>query len=421
MSQDNQGRRQLTRRELVRLAGVSGLAVAGASVATAISPRWLTSVAAAPEDSPEGFLASGFAQRARSMSSGDVGPLDGLYDSASNVLKSFEKDRAQFFRSGLGARWRNSTMLGYSTSVQLLGLTVSGSTANVRLRELVQFDWIPNVPALPAAAQQARQRDPQGYEPVLPRGARGEITSGFATRHELTLIKGAGGWRIAADAYDEFDLFGESPDLTAGSWADVQMGSGPTGTNAPAQPETAPRLLAINYNRSLAVQSAYNNHQYYNPDFCDFNGCGGDCANFASQCLTAGGQTRDGIWDVYSGECSNGGCNTPTATYAGNDTWGNNQLLRDWVNRDSNPSNPRGYPVSYDWQLKNGDLINYRWPGGCTDGYATQHVALVVDAGGPYVACHTPDRYAWYYQDIWSGCGSAQYWTYTQLKDTWTG
>ncbi len=48
-------------------------------------------------------------------------------------------------------------------------------------------------------------------------------------------------------------------------------------------------LLTINYNRRLAVNYANRWAYFRNPEFYDFSDLGGDCTNFVSQCLLAGG------------------------------------------------------------------------------------------------------------------------------------
>ena len=53
-------------------------------------------------------------------------------------------------------------------------------------------------------------------------------------------------------------------------------------------------MLLLPYNRSAAVEYAHQWAFGRNPEFYDFSQIGGDCTNFASQCLYAGG----GV-DVY--------------------------------------------------------------------------------------------------------------------------
>ncbi|MDF3004967.1 MAG: amidase [Oscillospiraceae bacterium] len=48
-------------------------------------------------------------------------------------------------------------------------------------------------------------------------------------------------------------------------------------------------LVNINYDRRAAVAYANRWAYFRNPNFLDFSGIGGDCTNYASQCLLAGG------------------------------------------------------------------------------------------------------------------------------------
>ena len=48
-------------------------------------------------------------------------------------------------------------------------------------------------------------------------------------------------------------------------------------------------IVNINYNRRLAVLYANRWAYFRNPNFYDFSDVGGDCTNFTSQCLLAGG------------------------------------------------------------------------------------------------------------------------------------
>jgi len=86
---------RLPRRELLRLAGLSGLAVATAGL---VGPRPLIALAdSTQDDTPEGFLAATYAKRAQAMTTGDTNLLDQIYDPTNAALLAFEKERARFF------------------------------------------------------------------------------------------------------------------------------------------------------------------------------------------------------------------------------------------------------------------------------------------------------------------------------------
>ncbi|MBQ8522856.1 MAG: amidase domain-containing protein [Clostridia bacterium] len=55
----------------------------------------------------------------------------------------------------------------------------------------------------------------------------------------------------------------------------------------------------LQYNRNLAVEYAKKHALKYNPNYFHFDGIGGDCTNFVSQCLLAGGGVMN--YDKYYG------------------------------------------------------------------------------------------------------------------------
>lgn len=61
---------------------------------------------------------------------------------------------------------------------------------------------------------------------------------------------------------------------------------------------TAPMTRA-SYTRSAAVDYAMEYYDGTNPDYPNLRGLGGDCANFVSQCLLAGGKSMTGDWYIY--------------------------------------------------------------------------------------------------------------------------
>ena len=109
------------------------------------------------------------------------------------------------------------------------------------------------------------------------------------------------------------------------------------------------------YNYLAAKDYALARCSSYNSSYCNYNPCGGDCANFVSQCFRAGNQIDGGAWyTIPNGAC--GRCGTQ-ASYAGTDTWANNDLLRQWVIDSS-----QGQALSDKWGLGIGDIINYdKW------------------------------------------------------------
>ena len=59
-------------------------------------------------------------------------------------------------------------------------------------------------------------------------------------------------------------------------------------------------IIVSAYNASNAVSYADTYWSNYNPNYSNYNSIGGDCANFVSQCLVAGGMQMTDGWYWYS-------------------------------------------------------------------------------------------------------------------------
>ena len=69
---------------------------------------------------------------------------------------------------------------------------------------------------------------------------------------------------------------------------------------AAALPIGVPAQAAGVYDPAAAAAYALKYWQNYNPNYSNYNSIGGDCCNFVSQCLHAGGLQMDGSWFWYS-------------------------------------------------------------------------------------------------------------------------
>jgi hypothetical protein len=69
-------------------------------------------------------------------------------------------------------------------------------------------------------------------------------------------------------------------------------------TNSLKKNSSSPALATASYNYmpDVARDYAYVNYLNGNPDYCDYSSKGGDCTNFLSQCLNAGGWTQNSQW-----------------------------------------------------------------------------------------------------------------------------
>ena len=114
--------------------------------------------------------------------------------------------------------------------------------------------------------------------------------------------------------------------------------------------------ILICYNPSAAVEYARKYCQHYNPAYGNYAISGGDCANFVSQCLIAGGQSLDGCANIRT-----------HGIIAGVTSLKNCLVKKGWKTSETRPpSFKAGYPMAYT-NLKhitmatsvNGNIITY--------------------------------------------------------------
>lgn len=380
---------RISRRQLIRAAGLGSLAVAGTTLEGAFAP-----VAARGDDSPASFLATHFAERAKAALTGDTSYVDRNEDPTNATLGQFDRERAAYIAHG---KLFTGRLLDHSSTISIVDLSVSGNTASARLRERFETAWVPPSATIRTAA---------GSRPA-PRGPRGEMRSVAEIKHEVDLERSASGWRVTRDAHDEFDIYGRSPDLRPGSWAaeifgvnrDTRTSSLPSvpvavastgshgrGLASPLASGTYARLAAYDY----AGQYAINPY----PMYCNYDPCNGDCTNFMSQCLRQGGHPDWGTYPTstaWATSYSGGACGTcpgVRATYAGTDTWANANWGPNFVLNSG-----RGRQVGTLQELLSADVINYDWVP--TNGWY-DHVTITrwwLGNGTPVICCHSPFRF----------------------------
>jgi hypothetical protein len=207
--------------------------------------------------------------------------------------------------------------------------------------------------------------------------------------HILHLVLENDQWLIARDDY--FDPGGDAMFSRGDFAAPGELGS-PDNLDPPPPldqgiGEGVPHegRARYDYNRSMAYTYAESYWDIYNPWFRDLCPSGGDCANFASQVVLAGGYPKQWSGSRKWWYDNKGTPNT------GDDTWSSS-----WVNVW-----PQQLALDY-WygafvtsakSLKVGDLVYMDWEGnGSWD-----HVAIVVVAdpvgGNPLLNAHCNDRH----------------------------
>ena len=142
-------------------------------------------------------------------------------------------------------------------------------------------------------------------------------------------------------------------------------------------------MTLLPYDRQAAVAYAHRWAYYRNPDFFNFDDLGGDCTNFASQCLYAG----SGVMNY-----------TPTFGWYYNSlssrapAWTGVPFFYNFLTRDKQTPGPVGEEATPD-QIRPGDFVQLRFTPG-----PFAHDPVIVAVGNPptpdnvLVAAHSEDH-----------------------------
>ncbi|WP_312940855.1 amidase domain-containing protein [Oscillibacter sp.] len=140
--------------------------------------------------------------------------------------------------------------------------------------------------------------------------------------------------------------------------------------------------LLQDYDREAAVWYAHRWAYGRNPAFYDYETIGGDCTNFASQCLYAGGGVMN-YFPTYGWYYINANQKAPA--------WTGVEYLFNFLTRPQSSVGPVGVECQL-WELLPGDLVQLS-----LGGNRYQHSPVVVEAQPPYgpenilVAAHSFD------------------------------
>ncbi|MET9511559.1 amidase domain-containing protein [Streptomyces flavidovirens] len=124
-------------------------------------------------------------------------------------------------------------------------------------------------------------------------------TTGFQARHKLTFTAAAdGGWQLTGivSLSEGGPAAVNAPETAVVDEGGQAAPSGQAaGTTEPARPQAKLSAMA-GYNYPAMAKYAEKYWKNYNPSYRKFNGVGGDCTNFISQSLRAGGWQNDTGW-----------------------------------------------------------------------------------------------------------------------------
>lgn len=150
------------------------------------------------------------------------------------------------------------------------------------------------------------------------------------------------------------------------------------------------------YNREAAVEYAKEWAYRRNPRYFDFSDIGGDCTNFASQCIYAGAGVMN-YTPLYGWFYISTNNRTPSWT-------GVNELYRFLVNNTGPGPQGRVVPLS---QIQEGDVVQLQFVGSDQFG----HTPVVVDRG-----LGTPDTVLIAAHSRDSDCRQISTYRYTNLR-----
>ena len=199
-------------------------------------------------------------------------------------------------------------------------------------------------------------------------------TMGFGTEHKMLFARENGQLVLVKDAYDEGALTGMRSscfyEFYDESVEEAQSRLSLINTEEAEDDRQLMYTRFEGYNTDAVAAYADTYWSNYNPAYPSYANSGGDCANFTSQSIHAGGMPTDGSW--YSG------------AYA----WINAGGLRTYM------SNARGERMDGPWDahIYKGSPVFYDWTSDGIIDHATICVGFNA-AGTPVIDSHTANKY----------------------------
>ncbi|GAA2245069.1 hypothetical protein GCM10010104_46760 [Streptomyces indiaensis] len=281
--------------------------------------------------------------------SGDVALSSGTARTEDATLSELGQRRQQLAKAG-------ETYGKASTTVTLDATRVTGRTAKAEVTETTTLTYA----------------ETRGNAPK---------TTGFQARHELTFKADRhGDWRLTG--IRDTDQGGLAVN-TLSKPAPVKPAPAPDNTTPDApraaitrNPAAAPKT-ATTYDYKAMAAYAEKYWNVYNKDYPDFNGhgAGGDCTNFVSQALKAGGWKHAPGY-VYDYTKWFGNADIQSDSFVGVNEWS-------WFAQNSK----RTTPLANVFQLEVGDVLQMDFD---RDGSKDHTMIVTYKSGGvPYVTYHS--------------------------------
>ncbi|WP_306336287.1 amidase domain-containing protein [Streptomyces sp. KL118A] len=232
----------------------------------------------------------------------------------------------------------------------------------------------------------------------------GPRTTAFSTRQELKLAGTKdGGWRLTAiSSRNQGPVAVDEPSAARTNTIDDDGNQYPDGTPASTKYPTTPMpsgKTAGAYGYSAMAQYAEKYWRSYNPAYRKFNGAGGDCTNFVSQALKAGGwkPVPGSAYDYRNWWYESAGQST---SWVGVNEWA-------WFTL----SNRRAPNLASVYQMDVGDVLQVDFD---KDG-SKDHTMLVTyrdRQGMPYLTYHDTDTYRRSLASLVASYPDARYFAY---------
>jgi len=182
---------------------------------------------------------------------------------------------------------------------------------------------------------------------------------------------------------DNYDEISSNEDINI-DYIDFYIGEYESELNSTADPDEGANPISVNtrayiyYNRSAAVSYALKYWDTFNSAYPNWTSSGGDCANFVSQCLYAGGEKMVGSTGASNATVATNWFSSGTAQNTSNvsSSWrGANAFKNCFVTKAK-------YYKRFDSSSTKTTLSNYAKVGDAVSFYST-------NASGSYIAKHT--------------------------------
>lgn len=304
----------------------------------------------------------------------EVTPVQECLDKYFNVRKaSLYDDSAVLgdFMSDEVKALENTRRAGFNKFENNTSSKISNAANNVNIKAVAEKDGLYYVEAYEWIFFDYDSLNVEGYAVNV---------SGFGVEHEIVLDEN---FVVISDKYDEAELSGVCTKEKKDAVEEIVAEN-------TADDDSSELFAAFysSYNVAAAVSYSDTYALNYNTAYYNFNSLGGDCANFTSQCINAGGMPQV-VGSVYG---TNGWFYVKSNNRSA--TWTGANSLRTWM------ANNRGVLVDNpsDSQIYTGSPVFYDWDKSGTYDHAAFCVGKNAE-GVPVINSHNADYYhlVWYY------------------------